>query len=62
MVPWMVLGGGLGEVWRGVGVIRVSPMSYLGAPGETIEGEQRPEKPSHSLTLPLKGGWRILTF
>ena len=45
-MPWMVLGSGLG----------VSPMSNLGPPGETIEGEQRPEKLSHSLTLPHKGG------
>ena len=48
---WWWLGGGLGG-----GFVRASPGSHLGAPGETIEGEQRPEKLSHSLTLPHKGG------
>ena len=49
---WWWLGGGLEEG----GVVRVSLSSHLGAPGEIIEGEQRPDNVSHSLMLPHKGG------
>ncbi len=49
-MPWMVLGGGLGEG------VRLSPVRHLGAPGEIIEGEQRPENASHSLVAAHKGG------
>ena len=49
VVAWGRPGGG-GEF------VRVSLTHHLGALGETIEGEQRPEKPSHSLVAPHKGG------
>ena len=66
LVGWWLgwcLGWCLVVAWGGPGggggVVRFSLSSHLGAPGEIIEGEQRAEKTSHSLTLPLKGGWRM---